>query len=131
MGSARIMIAAPKSGSGKTMVTCALIYLLKSMGINTVSFKCGPDYIDTMFHSSVLGVKSRNLDIFMSNEDTVRYLLSKNSAEAEFSVIEGVMGYYDGLGGVSDTASSYHLASCTKTPVILVIDAKGASLTYG
>ncbi|MCJ7855732.1 cobyrinate a,c-diamide synthase [Lachnospiraceae bacterium NSJ-143] len=129
MGSARIMIAAPKSGSGKTMVTCALIYLLKSMGINTVSFKCGPDYIDTMFHSSVLGVKSRNLDIFMSNEDTVRYLLSKNSAEAEFSVIEGVMGYYDGLGGVSDTASSYHLASCTKTPVILVIDAKGASLT--
>ena len=129
MSCKRFMIAAPKSGSGKTIFTCAIINILKNRGLKTVSFKCGPDYIDPIFHSSVLGIKSRNLDIFMSDENTVKYLYDKNSKGFDTAVMEGVMGYYDGLGGKTLTASSYDVSRVTKTPVVLIIDAKGSSVT--
>ena len=126
---ARVLIAAPGSGGGKTMITCGLIAALKRRKKNIASFKCGPDYIDPMFHRSVLGIESGNLDTFFTDEDTTRYLLERKAAQADITVIEGVMGYYDGLGGVSSMASSYDVARVTDTPVVLVVDGKGASVT--
>lgn len=121
----RVMIAAPKSGSGKTTITCALLQTLKDMGKKVVSYKCGPDYIDPMFHQRVIGIPSKNLDTFFTGEDETNNLLLKNRTGDEIAVIEGVMGLYDGLGGVREEGSSYHLAKVTKTPIVLVVDAKG------
>lgn len=119
-----VMIAAPKSGSGKTLITCALLNALKQRKLKTSAFKCGPDYIDPMFHKNVIGIPSRNLDIFFTDEKKTVELFNKNN-DSEISVIEGVMGLYDGLGGTTTDASSYHLASVLNTPIILVIDARG------
>lgn len=121
----RFMIAAPKSGSGKTMITCALLKLLKASGKNVLSYKCGPDYIDPMFHKKVLGVPSKNLDTFFTDEKTTVQLFLDERADDDFAVLEGVMGLYDGLGGIYEQGSSYHLAKVTQTPIILVVDAKG------
>ena len=121
----RFMIAAPKSGSGKTMITCALLQLLKDSGKNVLSYKCGPDYIDPMFHKKVLGVPSKNLDTFFTDEKTTVQLFLGERADGDFAVLEGVMGLYDGLGGIYEQGSSYHLAKVTQTPIILVVDAKG------
>lgn len=121
----RFMIAAPKSGSGKTMITCALLQLLKDRGKNVSSYKCGPDYIDPMFHKKVLGVSSKNLDTFFTDEKTTVQLFLDKRADGDFAVLEGVMGLYDGLGGIYEQGSSYHLAKVTQTPIILVVDAKG------
>lgn len=121
----RIMIAAPKSGSGKTTVTCAFLQALKDEGRQAVSFKCGPDYIDPMFHEKALKVPSKNLDTFFTGEDGTRELFLNHGAGADIAVLEGVMGLYDGLGGIREEGSSYHLAKVTKTPIVLVIDAKG------
>ncbi len=125
----RLLIAAPKSGSGKTIVTCALINVLKNRGLKVVSFKCGPDYIDPIFHKTVLEIPSRNVDTFMSDKETVLRILGENTKNGEFGLIEGVMGYYDGIGGISTAASSYEVSVLSNTPVMLVYDAKGSSLT--
>ena len=121
----RVMLAAPKSGSGKTTITCALLQVLKDNSQSVVSFKCGPDYIDPMFHKKVIGIPSKNLDTFFTDEEKTRELFFRNLNEDNFVVIEGVMGLYDGLGGIREEGSSYHLAKVTNTPIILVIDAKG------
>ena len=121
----RIMIAAPKSGSGKTTITCALLQILKERGENVSSCKCGPDYIDPMFHRQVLGVPARNLDTFFTGEAQTRKLFLRDRSDGELVVLEGVMGLYDGLGGIRKEGSSYHLAKVTQTPIILVVDAKG------
>ncbi len=121
----RVMIAAPKSGSGKTGITCALLKSLKNKGIKTVSFKCGPDYIDPMYHKNALGIHSYNLDTFFTGEKRTRSLFARNASGFDFAVFEGVMGLFDGVGGVRADGSSYDLARVTKTPIILVIDAKG------
>lgn len=121
----RVMIAAPKSGSGKTIVTCALLWALKSRGKQVVSCKCGPDYIDPMFHKKVIGVPAKNLDTFFTDEEQTRTLFLNHMEENGFAVLEGVMGLFDGLGGIREEGSSYHLAKVTKTPIIFVIDAKG------
>lgn len=119
------MIAAPKSGSGKTIITCALLQILKERGENVSSCKCGPDYIDPMFHRQVLGVPARNLDTFFTGEAQTRKLFLRDRSDGELVVMEGVMGLYDGLGGIREEGSSYHLAKVTQTPIILVVDAKG------
>jgi len=119
------MIAAPKSGSGKTSITCGLLSALNGRGMKPVSYKCGPDYIDPMFHKTVLGIPSKNLDTFFTDEKTTINLMLDDRQEDEFALIEGVMGLYDGLGGVREEGSSYHLAKITKTPIVLVVDAKG------
>lgn len=124
----RIMIAAPNSGSGKTTVTCGIMQLLKNKGYSVNGFKCGPDYIDPQFHTKILGVPSVNLDSFFVGENTLKYLMARH-AENGISVIEGVMGYYDGLAGKSAAASAYDIAQITDTPVILVLDVKGMSLS--
>ena len=121
----RVMIAAPKSGSGKTSITVALLESLKKQQKKTVSFKCGPDYIDPLFHKKVLGIDSFNLDTFFTDEETTISLFDEDSNGFDYAVIEGVMGLYDGLGGIREEGSSYHLASVLQTPIILVVDAKG------
>lgn len=121
----RIMIAAPKSGSGKTTITCALLQTLKNNGQQAVSYKCGPDYIDPMFHERIIGIPSKNLDTFFTGEEVTKDLLLRDRSERDFAVLEGVMGLYDGLGGIREEGSSYHLAKVTKTPIIFVVDAKG------
>lgn len=125
----RFMLAAASSGSGKTLLTCGILQALSDRGLSVASFKCGPDYIDPMFHSKVIRTTSRNLDTFFTDEETTRYLFTKTAAKADISVMEGVMGYYDGLGGISVKASSYDLASVTDTPVILLVNAKGMSIS--
>ncbi|MDY3250201.1 MAG: cobyrinate a,c-diamide synthase [Candidatus Choladocola sp.] len=125
----RVMVAAPSSGSGKTMITCGILQALKNRGLEPASFKCGPDYIDPMFHSRVIGAQSRNLDTFFTEEKTTRHLFARTAVTADISVLEGVMGIYDGIGGVSSRASSYDLATVTDTPVLLVLNAKGMSLS--
>ena len=102
----RMLISAPASGSGKTAVTCALLAAMQKRGLFPRAFKCGPDYIDPMFHSRVIGAKSANLDLFFFGENTLNYLLARNSEGCDISVIEGVMGFYDGMGLTSTTASS-------------------------
>ena len=124
----RFMIAAPSSGTGKTTVTLALLSALKARGIGPVAFKCGPDYIDPMFHKAVLDIPSTNLDLFFTPPGIVRGLLAEHAGDGGVAVIEGVMGYYDGAGAGTD-ASSYELASVTETPVILTVSASGASLS--
>ena len=121
----RFMVAAPKSGSGKTMITCALLQLIKDSGKKVSSYKCGPDYIDPMFHRKVLDVPSKNLDTFFTDEKATVQLFLDGRSDEDFAVLEGVMGLYDGLGGIYEQGSSYHLAKVTKTPIILVVDAKG------
>ena len=125
----QFLVAAPCSGSGKTTLTCALLAALKRRGADPCAFKSGPDYIDPMFHRAVLGVESHNLDLFFSAPDTVRALYAQGTAGHGAAVCEGAMGFYDGLGGVTDTASAWHLADTLGLPVLLVVPAKGASLT--
>ena len=125
----QFLLAAPRSGSGKTTMTCALLMALKRRGCAPCAFKSGPDYIDPMFHRAVLGVESRNLDLFFSEPETVRTLYAKGAAGHGAAVCEGAMGFYDGLGGVSDRASAWHLADTLGLPVLLVVEPKGQSLT--
>ena len=125
----QFLLAAPRSGSGKTTMTCALLMALKRRGCAPCAFKSGPDYIDPMFHRAVMGVESRNLDLFFSAPETVRTLYAKGAAGHGAAVCEGAMGFYDGLGGVSDRASAWHLADTLDLPVLLVVEPKGQSLT--
>ena len=127
----RIMLAAPKSGSGKTLLTCGLLEILRRRGLNPIACKCGPDYIDPMFHRYVLGIPGRNLDSFFLPAEGVRKVLvdAVREEQAGIAVLEGVMGYYDGLGGTETSASSWEIAEITDTPAILVLDCKGASLS--
>ena len=125
----QFLLAAPRSGSGKTTMTCALLMALKRRGCAPCAFKSGPDYIDPMFHRAVLGVESHSLDLFFSAPETVRTLYAKGAAGHGAAVCEGAMGFYDGLGGVSDRASAWHLADTLDLPVLLVVEPKGQSLT--
>ena len=123
----RILIAAPGSGSGKTLLTCALLRLLGRRGIRAAAFKCGPDFIDPMFHKKVLGTSSRNLDLYLAGEDGVRRSFAAGCTGAQIAVIEGVMGYFDGTGASGMEGSSYHLASVLQAPVLLAADVRGMS----
>ncbi len=149
------MISAMSSGSGKTVVTCGLLALLKKRGYHVRSVKCGPDYIDPMFHSRVLGVEGENADIFLMGEKRVREILCGNPdhtdervgeeesfcevcvsadhtderiGEQSYVLAEGAMGFYDGIGGTADN-SAWDIADRTDTPVLLVIRSKGQSLS--
>lgn len=122
-----ILIAATGSGCGKTTFACGLLWLLQRKGFHPCAFKCGPDYIDPSFHRRVLGVPSYNLDPFFTEENVLRKLYEIHSRECgnpNISVIEGVMGYYDGLG-FTDEASTYSVAKALDVPVILLVDCKG------
>ncbi len=121
----RILISAFGSGSGKTTFTMGLLRLLQKKGLKVSSYKCGPDYIDTMFHTKALNIPARNIDLFLSSENTVKNIISETE---DIAVIEGVMGFYDGIAFTSD-ASAYNISMVTDTPVIIIVDAKGKSAT--
>ncbi|MEA4849686.1 MAG: cobyrinate a,c-diamide synthase [Clostridiaceae bacterium] len=125
----RLLIAGTNSGCGKTTVTVALLAALKARGLDISSFKCGPDYIDPMFHREIFGVDAHNLDLFFCGPEMLRRIFVSH-AGGDFSIIEGVMGYYDGIGSRGE-ASTYQVARVTDTPVVLVIDARGMSVSSG
>ena len=124
----RILISGTGSGCGKTTVTCAVLKALVNRGLKTGSFKCGPDYIDTMFHARITGSPCSNLDPFFFDANILRYILSKNGRNNDINIIEGVMGFYDGLG-LTNEASTYEVAKKTDSPVCLVVNAKGAAFS--
>ena len=122
----RVLIGGTHSGCGKTTVTCALLAAINHRNISVSAFKCGPDYIDPMFHRKVIGIPSYNLDSFFCNKDTLLYLLEEYGKSTDISVIEGVMGFYDGTVG-----SSCSISELTDTPAVIVIDCKGMSDSIG
>jgi cobyrinic acid a,c-diamide synthase len=123
------MTAALSSGSGKTVVTSALLRAMQNRGLDPCAFKCGPDYIDPMFHRAALGVPSHNLDLFLMGEHGARANYGRYAAGHGAALTEGVMGYYDGLGGTTPTASAWDTARLLDLPVLLVLRPKGTSLT--
>lgn len=123
----RILIGATSSGSGKTTITCGILQALINRRMRVSSFKCGPDYIDPMFHSNVIGTSSSNLDLFFSEPETVKYLFAKSARGTDISIIEGVMGYYDGINAASSNASTYEVSVTLDVPTILIVDSRGAS----
>jgi cobyrinic acid a,c-diamide synthase len=125
----RLLIAGTGSGCGKTTVTLAVLAALQMRGMDVSSFKCGPDYIDPMFHRRVMGVSSHNLDPFFCDEEMLQRIFMTH-AGGELSVIEGVMGYYDGIGP-SGRASTYDVAHLLETPVVLVMNARGMAASAG
>ena len=120
------LIAAMQSGAGKTVMCCALMAALKRKGFRVEAFKCGPDYIDPMFHSRVLRIPGRNLDLFLQGERKIRESFAASAAD--IAVAEGAMGYYDGLGG-SAQYSAWDLADRLELPCFLVLRPKGVGLT--
>lgn len=124
----RILIAGTSSGCGKTTVACAILAALKKRDIDIAAFKCGPDYIDPMFHRAALGIPAHNLDPYFSTEEQLRGQIF--GCGHSLSVIEGVMGYYDGIG-TAGCASTYTAAEAVEAPVILVVNARGMYTSAG
>lgn len=125
----RLVVAAPRSGAGKTTVTCALLQALQNRALRPAAFKCGPDYIDPMFHSRIIGAPSRNLDLYFADEMLARGLFCQGATGCGIALVEGVMGFYDGVGGSTTQASTYDVARVLRAPVVLVAEPKGASLS--
>ena len=123
------LIAAPTSGSGKTTIARGLMALLTMKGYQVQPFKCGPDYIDTMFHEAVCGRPSINLDTFMASPEHVRELFMHYGSDADVCIVEGMMGLFDGYD--RERGSSYEIARVLDIPVVLVIDAKSAAYSMG
>jgi cobyrinic acid a,c-diamide synthase len=124
----RVLISSAGSGYGKTTVMIALLSALCSKGLKVQSFKSGPDYIDPMFHTFVTKRKTYHTDAFFSDKNTICSIIANASADADISVIEGAMGFYDGIGKTSQ-ASSFTVANITQTPVLLVINPKGMGIS--
>lgn len=122
---ASFMIAAPTSGSGKTTIARGLMALLTTKGLKVQPFKCGPDYIDTKFHTSVCGRPSVNLDTFMASPEHIRELFARYGEDADICIVEGMMGFFDGYD--RERGSSYEIARELGIPVVLVVDAKSAA----
>ncbi len=123
----RILLAGTRSGCGKTTVTCAVLRALTARGLAVAAFKCGPDYIDPMFHRHITG-NSANLDPFFFDPNTLNCLLKKHAEGHDVAVLEGVMGFYDGIG-MTARASSYETAQLTGSPVVLVVGVNGTALS--
>jgi len=122
----RLVVAGATSGVGKTSITSAIIYGIKKRGYSVQPFKVGPDYIDPSYLSAISGNDTINLDVWLMGENELVQSFVKNSASA-VSIIEGVMGYYDGFGGKTNYASTHHVASLLKSPTVLVLDASKAA----
>lgn len=123
----RVLIAGTGSGCGKTTVVCAILQALKDRGADVASFKCGPDYIDPMFHSEIIGAPCSNIDLFFSDEAQARALFAKHAGE--LNVIEGVMGYYDGIAMDSPQGSAWHVGRALDVPAVLVVNVRGMALS--
>lgn len=128
MSRSRVMIVGTNSGCGKTTVTCAIMKALMNQGLKVAPFKCGPDYIDPMFHKHITGQPSINLDLFFLEKDRLNWLLNSHLQDSDIGIIEGVMGMYDGIGTTAK-ASSFDVAVSTNTPMVLVVNARGMSVS--
>jgi cobyrinic acid a,c-diamide synthase len=126
----RFVIAGERSGVGKSTITVGMLLALRARGLEPQAFKAGPDFLDPMHHSVVLGKPSHNLDTWMFRDQVVPSFV-RGSKGSKISVIEGVMGLYDGLDGRSEEGSTSHLAKVLKAPVVLVIDASSSSRSVG
>ncbi len=124
----RILIAGTGSGCGKTVITLGILKCLELRGLKTAPFKCGPDYIDPMFHSRVTGRRAANLDPWFCGGELLRRVFVKYSKGADISVIEGVMGFYDGIG-LEGTGSTHSVSEILGCPVVLIVNCTGASLS--
>ncbi|MBO4886504.1 MAG: cobyrinate a,c-diamide synthase [Clostridia bacterium] len=124
---ARLLVAGTGSGCGKTTAVCAILQALKNRGEDVMSFKCGPDYIDPMFHTEIIGTESANVDLYFAGEVLAKSLFLKHARS--LNVIEGVMGYYDGLSMSSAEASSWHVAGALAAPALLVVNTQGMALS--
>lgn len=120
---ARIVVASSASGQGKTTFACGLMQALVRRGLRVRACKCGPDYIDPMFHREVIGVPSRNLDLYFMGRNQTRALLADSLSGADIAIIEGAMGYYDGIAA-SDEASAWDVARVTESPAVLLVDGR-------
>lgn len=124
-----IIIAGASSGSGKTTLSIGLMRAFMNRGLSVQPFKTGPDYIDPMFHRKVLGTSSYNLPLWMVADETIQYLFNKRNGNADITVVEGVMGYYDGHSINSFEGSTAYLADLLELPVLLVFNASSMSLS--
>ena len=131
---ARVVIAAPGSGSGKTMITTGILAALSRKGIQVSPHKVGPDYIDPGYHAAACGRVGRNLDPHLQGVDRVVPLLLHGATVptlADVAVVEGVMGLFDGQLGARGFASTAHIATLTASPVVLVVDGAHTSRSVG
>lgn len=110
----RLLLAGTGSGAARRRSRPRFLRACQRRGVTLSAFKCGPDYIDPMFHTAVLGVPSRNLDLFFEDEAGIRSQLARHIQPDGLGVIEGVMGFYDGISGTTDMASAAHLARATR-----------------
>ncbi|WP_434778312.1 cobyrinate a,c-diamide synthase [Neisseria sp. Ec49-e6-T10] len=123
----KILFGATNSGAGKTTITLGIMHALTLRGLSVQPFKVGPDYLDTLWHAQAAKKPSCNLDAFMSSSQTLNFLFNKHAAHADISIIEGVMGLYDGYGTDPYFCGSAGLAKQLSCPVILVVDGKAVS----
>lgn len=121
----RILIAGTASGCGKTSVVCALLRAFQKRGLSLAACKCGPDYIDPLFHERILGIPSENLDLFFHTPKVQRRLFQKHGEGKDLVVAEGVMGYYDGLRCSDPEGSTSEIAAALNLPVVLVLPCRG------
>lgn len=119
----RLVIAGTESGVGKTTIATGIMAALKNRDLTVQTFKVGPDYIDPTYHTMATGLPSRNLDSWMLSHDTIVGLFGRAARKADISIIEGVMGLYDGHSGLDDSGSTAEVAKLLNAPTILIIDA--------
>lgn len=122
MSAKRLVIAGTGSNVGKTTLTLGIMAALQKKGLTVQGFKCGPDYIDPTYHSAVTGRTSRNLDSWMFSNEVVRDIVARNSKDSDISIIEGVMGFYDGKNPTSNVGSAADVSIVTESPVLLVVN---------
>lgn len=126
-----LMIAATNSGTGKTTISCGILRALRNRGYRIRPYKVGPDYIDTTYHKLAAGQSSKNLDEFILGREELRYLYGKDAQSSDISLVEGVMGLFDGYQADSDYSSSASVSKILGLPVVLVMDCKGMAASAG
>lgn len=132
----RFIVAGASSDVGKTTFTIGLMAAYKKRGLEIQGYKVGPDYIDPSYHTAITGRVSRNLDTWMTSEDTMKEIFHRGCEGVDLAIIEGVMGLYDGKNPLSNKNSSAEISMLLKTPVILIISARGiarsaAAIVFG
>lgn len=121
----RVIISANNSDAGKTIITSAILRILKNKGYRVQPFKIGPDYIDPMYLTKASGRACRNIDSWIMSKDMILYNLIKSYENTDFIIIEGVRGLYEGSSPIRDIGSTAHIAKISSTPIILVMNCRG------